>query len=174
MNGAKYPRLLTLVAVVVSVAALYFAKVVLVPLAISALLAFLLSPLVSRMHKLGLPRIPAIIVVLVLSLAFAGGVGWVVGGQLNDIANNLPAYEANLTEKYAVVRTGVQSRLDKATKTVTDITQQAAESRPDGRPEIQQVTLSNRDSAARWRHGAGELGRELSWAPSESSSCSSC
>ena len=50
MKSTKSPRLLTLAAVVVVVTALYFAKVVLVPLAISALLAFLLSPLVSRMR----------------------------------------------------------------------------------------------------------------------------
>ena len=110
--------------------------------------------------------------VIALSLALACGVGWVVVGQLNDIANNLPAYEANLTEKYSSVRTSLQSRFDKATKTVTDITHQAAASRPDGQPEIQQVTLSNKTLL----DGVIEpVSLAVSFlAPSESSSCSWC
>ena len=65
MNLTRNSRLITLAAVIVVVAALYFAKVILVPFAIAFLLAFLLSPLVNRVHKLGLPRIPAVIVVIV-------------------------------------------------------------------------------------------------------------
>ena len=102
MNGAKYPRLLTFASVVVVVAALYFAKVILVPLAIAFLLAFLLSPLVNRMRKLGLPRIVAVIAVMLLSLAFACGLGWVVVNQTQQHRQQAARVSRrNLQEKVA-------------------------------------------------------------------------
>ena len=142
MSGPSHPRLLTLASVVVVVAALYFAKVILVPIATAFLLAFLLSPLVNRLVKVGLPRVGGVLVVMLLSLAVVGGLGWVVVNQINSIVNKLPEYRANLEEKAAAFR-GLQSQLDKATKNVTDITSRATETKADGSAKVQEVNISS-------------------------------
>ena len=51
------------------IAALYFAKAVFVPLALAILLTFLLAPAVRLLRSWGLPKPPA--VVLVVAFAFA-------------------------------------------------------------------------------------------------------
>jgi len=142
MSGAKYPSLLTLASIVVVVAALYFAKVILFPIATAVLLAFLLSPLVNRLRKMGLPRVMAVMAVMLLSLAFVGGLGWVVVNQVNSIVNKLPEYRANLHEKVAAFR-GLQTQFKEATKTVTDLTSRAAETKADGSDRVQEVAIAN-------------------------------
>jgi predicted PurR-regulated permease PerM len=126
---------------VVLVAGFYFAREVLVPLAISLLLAFLLSPLVTRIHKLGLPRTLAVIVAMIVALAIAGALIWVLVGQVRDIASKLPQYESNLQEKFRSIR----SHYDEATKTVTDIAEKGLETRTDGddAPAPQPVRISD-------------------------------
>jgi predicted PurR-regulated permease PerM len=143
MIGARHVRLLTLASVVVVVAALYFAKVILVPIAIAFLLAFLLSPLVSRLRKVGLPRIVAVIAVMLLSLAFVCGLGWVVVNQINSIVKKLPEYQANLQAKVATFR-GFQSQFNRAAKSVTDIASRGTETKAGGPGEVQEVNISNR------------------------------
>ena len=53
-----------LLAVVVAIAVLYFARAVFIPLALSVLLAFLLAPLVIRLRHWRLGRIPAALIVV--------------------------------------------------------------------------------------------------------------
>ena len=80
MNGRPYgtirrdgdleSSLRAVVPAVVAIAALYFAKEVLLPLALAILLSFLLAPLVTRLEKWGSRRIPAVLVVV--AVAFSG------------------------------------------------------------------------------------------------------
>jgi predicted PurR-regulated permease PerM len=138
-----YPRLLTLATVIVVVGALYFARVILVPFAVAMLLAFLLSPIVNRIHKLGIPRVLAVIAVIFVAIGIACGIGWVVVRQLNDIVTKLPEYQTHLQSKFATVKASVLDPLEKVSQTVTDIARPTPESAP-GRPEIQPVNISNK------------------------------
>nr|HQA44553.1 AI-2E family transporter [Phycisphaerae bacterium] len=61
------PRLITLAAVAIVTLALYLGKDVLMPLALGILFSFLLAPLVTRLERTGLGRIPAVALVTVLS-----------------------------------------------------------------------------------------------------------
>src|SRR5271167_1192862 len=96
---ATSSRRLPLAAFVIAIAALYFAKEVLVPLALAALFAFLLSPSVTRLESLKLGRVPSVMVVMLVSLSLVGGIGWIVGNQLIDIVNELPKYTDNIRAK---------------------------------------------------------------------------
>src|SRR6202161_1925968 len=87
------------IAFVVSIAVLYFAKQVLVPLALAVLFAFLLTPLVTGLERLRLGRIPSVILVLIVSFSLAGGVSWIVANQLIEVINQLPNYTSNIREK---------------------------------------------------------------------------
>ena len=52
------------------------AKVVFIPIALAVLLTFLLNPIVNALHSRGLPRAPAVLVVVVLVFSVSGIVSW--------------------------------------------------------------------------------------------------
>ena len=79
--------------------ALYFARIVLLPLAIALALNFLLSPAVSAFERLHIRRIPAVILVVLMSFVLVGGVGWIVTRQVIAVINDLPNYRFNIQEK---------------------------------------------------------------------------
>ncbi len=83
------------------VAALYFGREILVPLALGTLFAFVLTPPIAWLRRRGIPRVFAI--ALVVSLALGGVVGLVtaVGAQLVQLAENLPRYHRNIQTKLA-------------------------------------------------------------------------
>lgn len=105
-------RLATLVLVVT---VLRFAQDVLVPVAFAVLLAFLLSPLVVRMIRAGLPKAIAIIATVTLAFSVIGALGWVVSAQAISLIQELPKYELNLHRKIAKLKQpetpGVASRM---------------------------------------------------------------
>ena len=88
-----------LAGVAVVIAGLYFAQDFLIPLALSLLLSFLLAPLCHRLERRRLGRAPSVIIVVLLALGLLAGVGWIVTGQLIDLANKLPNYRNNIHSK---------------------------------------------------------------------------
>ena len=68
---------------------LYLARDLFIPLALAALLTFLLSPLVTRIER-WLGRIAAVLLVVATIFAATGAAGWVLTRQLVDLATKLP------------------------------------------------------------------------------------
>jgi predicted PurR-regulated permease PerM len=93
-----------LVSFAVVCAVLYWGQVILMPLALAALVTFLLAPLVSALQRRGVPRILGIVVVAGGVTAALGGLGWVIGGQLASLTEELPAYRQNIRDKVADLR----------------------------------------------------------------------
>ena len=58
--AGKCTRFIVMASVCVVVAALYFAQEVLIPLALAVLLCFLLAPLVTRLERYRLGRVPSV------------------------------------------------------------------------------------------------------------------
>ena len=79
-------------------ATLYVTRDFLIPLALAALLTFLLSPLVTRIER-WLGRITAVLLVGTMILAATVAVGWVLTRQLVDLAAKLPDYKENIQTK---------------------------------------------------------------------------
>ena len=48
------------------------------PVAVAILLTFVLDLVVSVLQRPGLPRMPAVILVVVVTFSLLGGIGWVV------------------------------------------------------------------------------------------------
>jgi predicted PurR-regulated permease PerM/methylmalonyl-CoA mutase cobalamin-binding subunit len=80
------------------VATLYVARELLIPFALSALLTFLLAPLVTRIER-WIGRIAAVLVVVALIFSAMGLAGWLLTRQLVDLANKLPEYKGNIVAK---------------------------------------------------------------------------
>jgi predicted PurR-regulated permease PerM len=91
------------------------------PLALAILLAFILTPLVEWFEKRGLPRIPSVVLVLILVFAAVGGLGYVVGGQFASLADQLPTYQANVQKKLTTLRPPDNSALDRVTHAVSNL-----------------------------------------------------
>lgn len=80
-------------------ACLYWARQVLIPVALAVLLAFVLTPAVSALQRRGLGRLPSVILVVLLTLLLLGGVGYVISHQINALIANMPSYQGQLFEK---------------------------------------------------------------------------
>ncbi len=95
---------------------LFFARDILIPLALSALLTFLLSPLVTTIER-WVGRIAAVLAVVALIFALAGAAGWMLTRQVVDLATKLPEYKDNIADKLHVFRvpeSGVFTRFSAA------------------------------------------------------------
>ena len=93
------PTVLVLAGIVLVVAILYFAKAVLLPFVLALLLTFLLTPVVMRLERTGLPRIPAVLITAVLAFSLIGGLIWVVASQMVTLVGDLPRDEENLVAR---------------------------------------------------------------------------
>lgn len=82
------------------VTGLYYGRELVVPLMLAALLAFVLAPACRFLQRLYLPRVVAVLVVVVLTFGIIGGLGTVVGRQAAVLAGNLPSYEATILGKW--------------------------------------------------------------------------
>jgi predicted PurR-regulated permease PerM len=145
VNTAKGPRrpesaparapwnLAIFAALVLAVACLYWARIVFVPVTLAALLAFLLSPVVALARRLGLPRVPAVIVVVALALVVALSVGWGLLSQITAFANDLPRYRATIEKKvHDVQQARKGGALEKVQKTADNVLKQMEKESPAG------------------------------------------
>jgi len=85
------------------IAALYFGRTVLVPIALATLITFLLSRLVTRLER-WIGRIAAVLVTVIAMFAIFAAASWVIGRQVIDLADKLPEYQANITTKIRSLR----------------------------------------------------------------------
>ena len=102
--------------IVAAAAVLYVAQAVFLPLAIAMLLAFALSPLVTRLRRTGLGSLWTVLVVVTASFLVVALFAFVVSGQLAQLAQNLPTFRGNIIQKVEGLRqasgdTGLVSRL---------------------------------------------------------------
>jgi len=118
------------VAGVVAVGTLYFARAVLVPFALAMLFSFLLTPLVRLLEKLRLPRVPAVLLVVLLAMTVAVFLVVRVTSQLVDVSGQLPIYRANLENKVASLHSGESFGLVRATEEVSELGAELVETLP--------------------------------------------
>jgi len=86
--------------VIVAVAAvLSVAREMLIPLAIAMLITFALSPAVTALRKRGLPKVAAVAGVVLVAFVLIGLFFLVVAGQVGQLAENLPEFQANILAK---------------------------------------------------------------------------
>lgn len=98
-------------AAVVVVAALYFARDVLVPIMLAVLLAFILAPLVVLLRKLRFGRTPSVIIAVLMALAVFGMIGTVVGVQVAHLGANAPRYAEAIQKKMNAARSTTIEKL---------------------------------------------------------------
>lgn len=101
--GALNP-VLRFVGVVLVLACIYWAQAVLIPIALAVLITFLLTPPVAALQRRGVPRVAAVLAVVLLALAVVAGIGTVLTIQVMSLGEELPRYRDNIREKIADIR----------------------------------------------------------------------
>jgi predicted PurR-regulated permease PerM len=102
---------------------LYLAGVIVQPLAIAALLSFILAPVMRRLRIWGLPKVVSALFSVALTLTAIGALGTTLVMQGRQLAEDLPKYENNLRAKIqglggAPIASGV---LERASGTLRDL-----------------------------------------------------
>jgi predicted PurR-regulated permease PerM len=144
--SASGSTLTTVLVGVVVVATLYFAREILVPIALALLLSFVLAPLVQLLRRLYLPRSAAVVLSVLIAFSVILSFGGLMASQVNQLANDLPRYQSTLREKIQSLRgaaggTGTLERasdvlqelgreLDKPQRTASPGVESAAPNKP--------------------------------------------
>jgi predicted PurR-regulated permease PerM len=125
LTSGRLPSLIAIATFVLIIASLHWAQAVLIPIALSIMLTFFLSPVSGALERMGLRRIPSVIFIVVLTFSLLGGIGWVVTLQFGSLANELPTYRKNIKQKIADIReAGKGGALEKVQKTAEDVKEQ--------------------------------------------------
>src|SRR5688572_21687402 len=86
-----------------AIAILYWAQVILVPIACAVLLAFVLAPVVGALEK-WVGRVTAVLGAVSLFCVGLALVAWLVTQQLASLVGEIPAYQQNLHQKIRDIR----------------------------------------------------------------------
>ncbi len=129
-NLPNSSSLLTLIAIVIVIAALYFGRAIFIPIALAVVLTFLLTPFVTWLERCRLGRIPSVFFVLALSFLLIGSVSWKVSGQVMETVGQLPSYRNNIHRKIQSLRVPKDGDLSKAAATVRDLSRELAAASP--------------------------------------------
>ena len=112
--------------IAVIVATLYFAREILVPIALAVLLSFVLAPLVKLLQRVRIPRPVAVLLAVVVALAVAISLGTMVMLQVNQLVSDLPRYQTTLGQKVHSLRDtlGPSGVLKGASNVLKDLSQE--------------------------------------------------
>ncbi len=104
------------------IAALYFARDVLIPISLAVLISFVLAPLALALRRLGLPRGPAVIAVVVLTFGAILGLSAIGTSQISQLADHLPQYQLNIRDKIRALKGATNNKAaTQATAVIEDI-----------------------------------------------------
>lgn len=96
--------IITAAVVVGVIGVLYFARDILIPLALAITIALILSPPVAWLQKLHIPRFVGTLLAMVTSLSIASVVTYVIINQLVEVVNELLCYRENIDNKLKTLR----------------------------------------------------------------------
>jgi len=129
------------------VAALYFGRTVFIPIALAALITFLLSRLVSRLEK-WIGRVTSVLLCVVVAFTIVGAVSWIVGQQVVDLAGNLPRYQENITRKVHSLRLPAAGTLARLASSVDALQKEVINATPTPSPKEQTTDMSSAKTGA--------------------------
>jgi len=139
---ATLPAVVTIFAIV---AALQLGREVLLPIAISTLLAFALSPFVTALRNRGVPFVVAVLGVVMVAFVLMGLFLMLVAGQLASLAESLPTFQSNILNKLQSLRStvGASEVLGQMVDMLTRIGTEIGSALPTGEPGASQSAGSN-------------------------------
>ncbi len=113
-----------------AIAALYFTRDILIPFAFALVLTFLLTPMVALFQRMHTGRVLSVAITVLVSLAMAGGIGWIIANQLIEVANQLPLYRKNIHHKIEAMHTPATGQLGHAAQSVKEVVNEVTRPAP--------------------------------------------
>jgi predicted PurR-regulated permease PerM len=98
-TGSLRDRAIGIIAFATVLALLYFGRDVLIPFTVALILSLLIAPLVRRLRRIGLGRVPSVLVAVLISAFVVTATAGVLGTQVLHMAASLPQYERNIQQK---------------------------------------------------------------------------
>ena len=136
-------------AVVVSL--VYYGRPLLVPLALSILMAFALAPVVEFLRRLRIGRIVGVILTVTMAVLLITGIAGFIGTQLAWLAVSLPQYQHNIVDKIQSVEGSAANNglVQGAIGMFNNLSEQIAHVPPSQKPEeLQSKTTSQNNDPA--------------------------
>jgi len=106
---------------------LYVGRQLLIPLALAAMLTFLLAPLVGYIER-WIGRIAAVLIVVAMLFSIVGGAGWLLTRQLIDLAAKLPDYQTNIDNRLHAIRLPTGGAFGRFSHSVSELQKQLPDS----------------------------------------------
>jgi predicted PurR-regulated permease PerM len=106
---------------------LYVGRQLLIPLALAAMLTFLLAPLVGYVER-WIGRIAAVLIVVAMLFGVFGGAGWLLTRQLIDLAAKLPDYQTNIDNRLNSIRLPTGGTFGRFSQSVSELQKQSPDS----------------------------------------------
>ena len=107
-----------------TIAALYFAREILIPLAFALILTFLLTPVAALLQKRYTGRVVSVLATVMVAVVVAVGIGWIIASQLVEVANQLPQYSENIHAKIEAFHFPATGGVGLAAKSVREVAQE--------------------------------------------------
>src|SRR6185436_7226706 len=122
----------TLLNIVLAVAAMHFARGVLIPVALAILLTFVLRPVVAFLERYLKSRVLSVVLVIVLSATLVGGSLLTVSQQFLGLTRDLPVYRDTIARKVRAIKIGTGHMVQSASETIEAVGSELAETPPPG------------------------------------------
>ena len=106
---------------------LYVGRQLLIPLALAAMLTFLLARLVGYIER-WIGRVSAVLIVVAMLFGVLGGAGWLLTRQLIDLAAKLPDYQTNIDNKLHLIRFPTGGAFGRLSQSVSELEKQLPDS----------------------------------------------
>jgi len=94
----------TIIVAAAVIASLYFGRDVLVPVALAVLLSFVLAPVAVALAQLRIGKVASVLFAVTFALAVLVGLGVVIGNQVAQLGQNIPAYQSVIARKMDSVK----------------------------------------------------------------------
>lgn len=104
--------------VVLVVLVLYLARALLIPIALAIVLAFVLTPVVTRLERLGIGRIASVILTVATTLALVAALMWAVAAQTLSLAEDLPQYRAKIRARIDTFKSEAEGWTSRARRAI--------------------------------------------------------
>ena len=148
--------LINLAVTALIVTALYFAREVLVPVALAVLFSFVLAPFVVRLQSWRIPRTLSVLVAVSIGFSIIFSLGGLMVSEANRLAEQLPGYQQTLRQKIQGLRgvaAGGSGALERASKVLRELDTDLQN------PARGQSTVDSRwTSRSPWRSGSRTRG----------------
>ena len=118
--------LITFITLVFVATLLFFLREVFIPLALATLLTFLLAPLVILLQRFRIPRIPAVVLTVLLTFAVIFCVGWLLMMQVYDLSKQMPNYRHTIEAKLENLKGPTARWFEHSTKTIRETAEQVS------------------------------------------------